>query len=233
MMSNPETKLTDNLNAARPLTLAKLPFKVAVAVMAVIALPLAAYLIYDDYQSFNIEVAEVENKILQEKKILSRITVEDILSDINFRRFQAEQNFKRTLMERVYEVHAVVTRIHRVFSGRLPDQDVRQIAKEALRDIRFSEGQGYYFAANLDGTVELFADRPELEGQNLIDAQDSEGRRVIYDMAKLARDNGEGYYRYTWTKPNEQGRDWIKISFVKAFAPFNWLLGTGEYPDDV
>jgi PAS domain S-box-containing protein len=233
MMSNLETKLNDRSRAARPLTLAKLPFKVAVAVMAVIALPLAAYLVYDAYQYFELEVAEDEINILQEKKALSRITVEDILSDINFRRFQAEQNFKRTLMERVYEVHAVITRIHRVFSGSLPGHDVRQIAKEALRDIRFSSGQGYYFAANLDGTVELFADRPELEGQNLIDAQDSEGRRVIYDMAKLARENGEGYYQYTWTKPNEKGRDWPKISFVKEFAPFNWLVGTGEYPDDV
>ena len=51
MMSNLETKLNDRFRAARPLTLAKLPFKVAVAVMAVIALPLAAYLVYDAYQS--------------------------------------------------------------------------------------------------------------------------------------------------------------------------------------
>ena len=160
MMSNLETKRNDRFRAARPLALAKLPVKVAVAVMAVIALPLAAYLVWDAYQHFKLEVAEVENNILQEKKILSRITVEDILSDIYYRRFQAEQNLKRTLMERVYEAHAMITRIHRVFSGSLPDHDVRQIAKEVMRDIRFSSGQGYYFAANLDGTVELFADRP-------------------------------------------------------------------------
>ena len=201
--------------------------------MAVIALPLAAYLVWDAYQHFKLEVAEVESNILQEKKILSRITVEDILSDIYFRRFQAEQRLKRTLMERVYEAHAMITRIHRVFSGSLPGHDVRQIAKEALRDIRFSSGQGYYFAANLDGTMELFADRPQLEGKSLVDAYDSEGRHVIQDMIKLVRENGEGFYQYTWTKPNEQGRDWPKISFVKEFAPFNWLVGTGEYLDDV
>ena len=43
-----------------------------------------------------IEVAEVESNILREKKILSRITVEDILSDINFRRLQAEQRLINT-----------------------------------------------------------------------------------------------------------------------------------------
>ena len=233
MMSNLETKLNDRFRAARPLALANLPFKVAVVVMAIIALPLAAYLIYDAYQHFKIEVAEVESNILREKKILSRITVEDILSDINYRRLQAEQRLKRTLLERVYEAHAMMTRIHRVFSGTPRDHNVQQIAKEALRDIRFSSGQGYYFAANLDGTMELFADRPQLEGKSLVGVRDIEGRHVIQDMIRLVQENGEGFYQYTWTKPNGQGRDWPKISFVKEFAPFNWLVGTGEYLDDV
>ena len=233
MMSNPETKLNGRFRAARPLSVAKLPFKVAVAVMGVIALPMAAYLVYDAYRSFSLEVVKVENTILQEKKTLSRITVEDVLSDINFRRFQAEQNLKRTLVDRVYAAHATLDRIYREISGSLSGHDARQTAKEALRDTQFSSGQGCFFAVNLDGTVELFADRPELEGKSLADAPDAEGRRVIQDLVHLARESGAGFYQHSWTKPNGQGRDWPKISFVKEFAPFNWLVGAGEDPDDV
>ena len=232
-MLNLKTKLKNRFRARRPLTLAKLPFKLAVVVMMLIALPLAAYSVWDAYQHFKLEIANVESNILQEKKLLSRITVENILSDIYFRRVQAEQRLRRTLMERVYEAHAIITRIHRVYSGDLPGHDVRQIAKEALRDIRFSSGQGYYFAADLDGTMELFADQPQLEGKSLVDVYDSEGRHVLQDMINRVRVNGEGFYQYNWTKPKEQGRDWPKISFVKEFEPFNWLVGTGEYLDDV
>ena len=119
-MSNLETKRKDRFRAARPPSLAKLPIKMAVAVMALIALPLAAYMVYDAYRYFKQEVAEVENSILQEKKIISRITVEDILSDIYYRRFQAEQRFKRTLRDDVEKdiQQEVLLRIKKFHSGR-------------------------------------------------------------------------------------------------------------------
>ena len=37
---------------------------------------------------------------------------------------------------------------------------------------------------------------------------------------------------HTWTKPNTSGVTAPKLAYVARFAPFNWVIGTGEYLDD-
>ena len=105
--------------------------------------------------------------------------------------------------------------------------------KGALRAIRFNGVRGYYFATELNGVSQLFADKPHLEGKNLLGMRDSDGRYVVKDQINIAREQKEGYYRYSWTKPGVKGKDYPKIAFIKYFEPFDWYIGTGEYLDDV
>jgi PAS domain S-box-containing protein len=63
--------------------------------------------------------------------------------------------------------------------------------------------------------------------------KDTKGACVIRDMIDLVRLDGEGYYEYYWTKPNVEGRDFHKISYIKRFDPFNGFIETGEFRDDV
>ena len=76
-----------------------------------------------------------------------------------------------------------------------------------MRPIRYNKQRGYYFITRLDGVEILFADRPEMEGLNLIDMQDTQGKFVIRDMIEIINESGEGFYYYTWTKPNRAGKD--------------------------
>jgi PAS domain S-box-containing protein len=51
-------------------------------------------------------------------------------------------------------------------------------------------------------------------------------------MIDISRTRGEGFYRYNWTKPGAEGNDHPKISFVKRFDPYDWIIGTGLYVED-
>ncbi len=104
---------------------------------------------------------------------------------------------------------------------------------DALRPIRFSNRQGYYFATRLDGVEMLFADKPELEGKNLLDMVSNDGKFVIQDMIRIARTRGEGFYEYLWAQPDKRGWNYRKISFIKYFEPFGWFIGTGAYWEEV
>ena len=83
--------------------------------------------------------------------------------------------------------------------------------------IRFNNQRGYYFITRLDGVEILFADRPEMEGRNLMDMQDTQGKFVIREMIDIVRKSGEGFYRYTWTKPQRIGKNFPKIAYHKIF----------------
>ncbi len=137
------------------------------------------------------------------------------------------------ISQRVRAAVAQVEALYDGLSGMTTPQQMAHLVRETLRPIRFNNGRGYFFAIAMDGTEELFADRPELEGKNLTGMADSQGRFVVRDMIRLAAEQNEGFYEYTWTKPGDARKDHRKVAYVKMFAPLNWVIGAGEYVEDV
>lgn len=159
--------------------------------------------------------------------------VEQAVSHIQYQHRLTEERLRQSIRDRVNEACAVAWNLYREYHGSHDAAFVQKMIKDALRPVRFNHERGYYFAVNMNGIEELFADHPELEGTDVSGMQDTEGRYVIRDMIALVKHSGEGFYRYTWTKPNAEGQHFPKIAFVKRFEPYNWLIGTGEYVDDV
>ncbi|MBF0215019.1 MAG: diguanylate cyclase, partial [Magnetococcales bacterium] len=73
---------------------------------------------------------------------------------------------------------------------------------------------------------------PELEGKSLEDYTDSHGKRLFMDFVALVDSRGQGFVEYHWPRPG--GKDPMpKMSYVKGFAPWGWVIGSGIYMDDV
>ena len=191
------------------------------------------YMISGDYQRFEAEARRLREEYIAGQQQQVKSEVERVVDFIRYNWASAEERLRTNLKNRTYEALAIADNLHRMNQGRAGEQETRNIILEALRPIRFNHDRGYYFATGLNGMEVLFADRPELEGKSLLDMRDTRGAYVIRDMIELVRREGEGYYQYTWTKPNAQGRDFPKIAFLKYFAPFDGFIGTGEYLDDV
>ena len=60
-------------------------------------------------------------------------------------------------------------------------------------------------------------------------------QNLFQAMVKVCNKNGSGYVNYVWDKPTNEGLipDQPKLSYVKVFKPFNWVVGTGIYIDDI
>src|SRR5208337_667373 len=191
------------------------------------------YVISRDYQRFETDARHLREEYVAGQQQQIKSEVERVVDFIQYNWANAEERLRNNLKDRTYEAFAIATNLYQVNQGRASEQEIRNTILGALRPINFNHGRGYYFATGLDGVEILFADRPELEGQSMLNTQDTRGAYVIRDMIELVRREGEGYYRYTWTKPDVQGKDFRKIAFVKYFAPFDCFIGTGEYLDDV
>ncbi|CAK0761960.1 methyl-accepting chemotaxis protein [Gammaproteobacteria bacterium] len=66
----------------------------------------------------------------------------------------------------------------------------------------------------------------------------TDGRKNLFQaFAEITRSKGEGYATYNWPKPLPSGgvsaETYAKLSFVKEFKPWAWIVGTGLYIDDV
>lgn len=72
-----------------------------------------------------------------------------------------------------------------------------------------------------------------LRGKNYRDVKTDEGIAIFSDMAKLARTANAGdFFAYQWPKPGFK-QPQPKQSYVKAFSPWGWVIGTGVYVDDI
>ena len=145
---------------------------------------------------------------------------------------ESDRQARRTVQFRVDEAWSIANHLYRCYRSSKSAAEIKRLIIAALRPIRYRQGQGYYFITRGDGLEVLFADHPEMEGRKLLSVQDTEGRFVVRDMISIAHEKGEGFYQYTWSRPGSKGSGFEKISYVKHFAPFDWIIGTGVYLDE-
>ncbi|MGE4424593.1 MAG: methyl-accepting chemotaxis protein [Pseudodesulfovibrio sp.] len=121
-----------------------------------------------------------------------------------------------------------------VGSGAWIEDITQAMKKEALLQVskmRLTDGN-YFWITDLTPTMIMHPINPGLDGKDVSRELDSKGKPFFADMAKVAKADGQGFVDYFWSKPGEQG-DFPKLSFVKLFKPWGWVVGMGVYVDNI
>ena len=176
--------------------------------------------------------AKFEREYLDSQKELLQFMVNNSVDFIRFKQSQIEQRIKESLRRRVYEAHQMAEKIHFQNRGALSEVEIQRQILLVLDSLRFNEGRGYYFVYSLDGKELLSSDRFSPSGAEQEPRQEKT-KNVISRLIGIAENEGEGFYSYSWIKPGADGQEHPKISFVKRFEAYDWLIGTGEYVDDM
>lgn len=118
-----------------------------------------------------------------------------------------------------------------VKSGHLTEADAKTAALADIRDLRYGTDD-YFWVNDMTPKMIMHPMKPELNGQDIADKVAPDGAHIFVDMVNIVKASGGGYYRYYWPKPGSSNPVG-KISYVKAFAPWGWVIGTGIYIDDI
>ncbi|SMC60212.1 Signal transduction histidine kinase [Desulfocicer vacuolatum DSM 3385] len=189
--------------------------------------------IYTEYTAFVTESRQMKIEYIKSQKKTLKHQVTMVLDYIQYMEAQTETQLKKTIQNRVKEAHALASNLYEENKEVKPKAEIVKMIKDALRPIRFNNGNGYFFAFSMDGTEILFADHPEMEGRNMLSVQGPGGDFVVKDMIEILKEKSRGFYQYTWTKPGDTGRSFQKIAYVKYFKPYGWGIGTGIYIQDM
>ncbi|MBN7820783.1 methyl-accepting chemotaxis protein [Bowmanella yangjiangensis] len=119
----------------------------------------------------------------------------------------------------------------RAQSGEITMEEAQRLALGALKTMRYKDDD-YYFVIDGEATMLMHPFRPDLDGTSVDAFQDKEGNRLFHDMVVGVRDDGVHTVQYNWPKPG-QSEPVPKITFVKLYQPWGWIVGTGIYIDDV
>lgn len=115
--------------------------------------------------------------------------------------------------------------------GKLGRADAQQRAKDLLREIRTREGH-YLWVNDTAPVMVMHPIMPELEGRSLADYKDANGKLLFLAFVDTARQTEGGYVAYAWPRPNGTTAQ-RKLSYVKLFEPWQWVVGSGVYLDDI
>jgi len=121
-----------------------------------------------------------------------------------------------------------------VQDGVLSLAEAQQLAIAQIRDLRYGPEQKDYFWINdMQPVMVMHPYRTDLNGQDLSDFKDHTGKNIFVDFARIVRNEQEGYAEYMWQWKDDAGQIVPKISYVKGFQPWGWIIGTGIYVEDV
>jgi len=116
-------------------------------------------------------------------------------------------------------------------SGTLSRAEAQKISLAAIRSLRYS-GDEYFWINDMQPAMVMHPNRPELEGKDLSEFHDPKGKKVYVEFVAAVRNSGGGFVEYQWPKPGKT-QPVNKISYVKGFAPWGWIIGSGVYLDDI
>lgn len=116
-------------------------------------------------------------------------------------------------------------------SGKLSQEDAKKQAAEAVRNMRYDKTE-YFWINDVNSVIVMHPIKPELEGKDLADFKDKNGKRLFFEASRTVKEGGSGYVDYVWPKPGFK-EEVPKISFVTGSQSWGWVIGSGIYIDDV
>ena len=120
---------------------------------------------------------------------------------------------------------------HAAAQTQLSEEERKQLAVNTIRAMRYNTGD-YVWINTMQSVMVMHPVNAAMEGKDLTDFQDAKGMKLFLEFARVCREKGEGMVRYYFQKPASDVA-LEKLSYVKLFQPWGWVIGTGIYIDDV
>ena len=113
----------------------------------------------------------------------------------------------------------------------LPIEEGKKQALQAVKNLRY-EKEDYFWINDMEPRMVMHPFKSELDGKDLSENKDPNGKRLFVAFVDKVKSEGAGFVDYYWAKPGES-MPVPKISYVKGFPEWGWIIGSGIYIDDV
>ncbi len=186
---------------------------------------------YSDDESKH-DITKIKNLYINSHNEKIKEKVNNMYKYILNKETNALDNLKKNIKEKVYEAHDIATKIYNQNKDKKSKEEIIQLIKFYLKDIRFNKGRGYIFIEDINGIKILQPINEKIEGQNLLNFKDVNGYQFVKTIVETIKNKTEKFDVYYWNKDEDTTKAYKKIAFYKYFEPYDFAIGTGEYIED-
>ncbi len=118
--------------------------------------------------------------------------------------------------------------------GEITDSMAKEITINEIGLLRYGDKlKDYFWITDYKPIMIYHPYRKDLNGKDVSNFKDPEGKRLFFEMVQIVNKYGAGFVDYQWQWMDDSTKIVDKISFVKPFKEWNWIIGTGIYFEDV
>lgn len=174
----------------------------------------------------------VHSEVLETKQQQAQAVIEQAYQQIEHEKALIDRIAREKLRLRVQTAFSIVDGLLQINKDK-PLSEAKQQIIDALRAMRFDDGTGYFYIYDMEGRNIMHPILPEMENTLLLDMVDSHGNYIIQNQLKSLKETGQAYNHYWYIKPNQQDREFEKVSFDRHLESLGWYIGSGAYVEDI
>ncbi|MBK1840551.1 methyl-accepting chemotaxis protein [Azospirillum sp. YIM B02556] len=128
---------------------------------------------------------------------------------------------------------SIAARFHKLAQdGVMNEEDAKDRARTAIGAMRYADGE--YLWIWTSQIINVMHANPALIGKSGAEIRDRNGVYVIREAVRGALTPVPEFVTYEWPRPNDpQGPTYEKLAYSVHFKPWDWVIGTGVYTDDL
>lgn len=119
-------------------------------------------------------------------------------------------------------------------NGLLTREEAQKTAISRIQYLRYGEeNKDYFWITDMFPVMIVHPYRTDLIGTDLRDFSDPHGKKMFVEFVNTVKKSEQGYVDYMWQWKDDSLHVVPKLSYVKIFKPWGWIIGTGIYIEDV
>lgn len=134
-----------------------------------------------------------------------------------------------------HNVQSVISALNGIVNqekeGALSSGAAEKLAADVVRNSVYENG-GYFWADTMEGVNVVLLGKEDVEGSSRLELQDHYGNKIIQSFIDIIKKDGSGFHEYYFPKAGET-EPLPKRAYVEFFEPYGWIIGTGNYIDDI
>lgn len=141
---------------------------------------------------------------------------------------------KRMIKELTHVTIEIIDNCSKANKESLPINEIKTQVLEQIRNLNYGDNnKSYFWISDLTPRMVMHPYRKDLEGSDLSNYQDINGFKLFSHAVDIVNKNSEGYLEYYWQWQDDTSKILPKITYVKVYKEWGWIVGTGVYIDDI
>ena len=142
---------------------------------------------------------------------------------------------KEMIQELTNSAWSILVRNERRQKDGLISKDLAQKQSlELIQSLRYGqEKKDYFWVTDMSPKMLMHPYRAELNNSDISSYSDHNGKKLFMEAVQIVQNQHDGYIEYMWQWKDDPSLIVPKLSYVKGFEPWGWIIGTGIYIEDV